>query len=55
VAGQWTALDEYSASKAYTVNYGEESMPKFFSNRLNFGAAIFHPTYLNDWTTLQLK
>lgn len=55
VGGDWSALDKYSAKQAYTVNYGEESMPKFFSNRLNFGAAIFHPTYLNDWTSLQLK
>jgi peptide/nickel transport system substrate-binding protein len=55
VASQWQALDQYTAQKAYVAAYGEESMPKFFSNRLNFGAAVFHPTYLNDWTTLQLK
>jgi hypothetical protein len=37
------------------VVYGAETMPKFFSDRVNFDAAVFHPTYLNDWTSLQLK
>jgi len=55
VAGEWTTLDEYTAQKAYVAAYGAESMPKFFSNRLDFGAAIFHPTYLNDWTSFKLK
>ena len=27
-------------------------MPKFFSDRIDFDAAVFHPTYLNDWSTL---
>ncbi|MGN6187711.1 MAG: ABC transporter substrate-binding protein [Conexibacter sp.] len=55
VANDWSTLDQYTASRAYVAVYGTETMPKFFSNRLNFGAAIFHPTYLNDWTSLQLK
>jgi peptide/nickel transport system substrate-binding protein len=55
VAGDWRALDEYTARHAYVVVYGSESLPKFFSNRLNFGAAVFNPTYLNDWTSFQLK
>ncbi|MGB2710721.1 MAG: ABC transporter substrate-binding protein [Conexibacter sp.] len=55
VADDWAALDEYTAEKAYVVVYGEESMPKFFSNRLDFDAAIFHPTYLNDWTSFKLE
>lgn len=55
VASDWTSLDEYTAKQAYVAVYGSESLPKFFSNRLNFGAAVFHPTYLNDWTTFQLK
>jgi peptide/nickel transport system substrate-binding protein len=52
---RWRALDEYVAKKAYQVVYGSELYPKFFSNRLNFQAAVFHPLYLNDWSTLQLK
>jgi peptide/nickel transport system substrate-binding protein len=55
VASDWTKLDEYTAGQAYVAVYGSESLPKFFSDRLNFTAAVFHPTYLNDWTTLQLK
>jgi peptide/nickel transport system substrate-binding protein len=55
VGTKWQALDRYTAQRAYVVAYGEESLPKFFSNRLNFGAAVFHPTYLNDWTSFQLK
>jgi len=55
VADQWRSLDEYTARQAYVVVYGSESMPKFFSNRLNFAAGIFNPTYLNDWSSFQLK
>jgi peptide/nickel transport system substrate-binding protein len=55
VASQWSTLDQYTARRAYVVVYGTETMPKFFSNRVNFAAAVFHPTYLNDWTSLQLK
>jgi hypothetical protein len=55
VAGQWQALDEYTAKKTYVVVYGSEQVPKFFSNRIDFGSAVLHPTYLNDWSTWQLK
>jgi len=55
VATDWRTLDEYTARQAYVVVYGSESLPKFFSNRLNFGAAVFNPTYLNDWSSFQLK
>ena len=55
VADEWSALDQYTARRAYVVVYGEQTMPKFFSDRLDFDAALFHPTYLNDWTSLQLK
>jgi peptide/nickel transport system substrate-binding protein len=55
VADEWSALDRYVASRAYVAVYGSESMPRFFSDRIDFDAAIFHPTYLNDWTSLQLK
>jgi hypothetical protein len=52
---EWQALDEYVARRAYVLVYGSELLPKFFSNKLNFSAAIFHPLYLTDLTSLQLK
>jgi peptide/nickel transport system substrate-binding protein len=55
VADEWSALDQYTARRAYVVVYGTETMPKFFSDRMNFESAVFHPTYLNDWSTLQMK
>jgi peptide/nickel transport system substrate-binding protein len=55
VASQWQALDEYTAKKAYVVVYGAEQVPKFFSDRIDFDSAVVHPTYLNDWSTWQLK
>jgi peptide/nickel transport system substrate-binding protein len=55
VASRWQQLDEYLAKKAYIVSYGQQQVPKFFSDKLNFGAAVFHPLYGNDWSTLELK
>jgi peptide/nickel transport system substrate-binding protein len=55
VADQWSELDQYLARQAYIAAYGAESMPKFFSDRVDFDSAVFHPTYLNDWSTMQLK
>jgi peptide/nickel transport system substrate-binding protein len=55
VADQWSELDQYLARQAYIAAYGAESMPKFFSDRVDFDSAVFHPTYLNDWSTFQLK
>jgi peptide/nickel transport system substrate-binding protein len=55
VASQWQALDEYVAKKAYVAVYGSEQVPKFMSDRINFDAAQVQPTYLNDWSTWELK
>ncbi len=55
VVPRWQALDEYTAKQAYLAVSGYEEVPKFFSNRINFGAAIFHPVYGNDWSSLELK
>jgi hypothetical protein len=55
VASQWQAVDEYTAKKAYVVVYGSEQVPKFMSNRIDFGSAVVQPTFLNDWSTWQLK
>jgi peptide/nickel transport system substrate-binding protein len=55
VVGRWQALDQYTAQKAYLAVFGYDEVPKFFSNRIDFGTAVFHPVYGNDWSTLQLK
>jgi peptide/nickel transport system substrate-binding protein len=55
VEGEWQALDQYTMRKAYVVVYGAEAVPKFYSNRIDFDSAILHPTYGNDYTSLQLK
>ena len=55
VSGEWRALDEYVAKKGYVAVYGSEELPKFLSTRIDFGSAVFHPLYLNDWSTWQLK
>jgi len=54
-ASRWQQLDQYLAKKAYIAAYGQELEPKFFSDRINFGAAVFTPVYGNDWSTLELK
>lgn len=55
VASRWTALDEYTASKAYVYVYGSEQVPQFFSDKINKDAVIFHRTYFNDLTSIALK
>jgi peptide/nickel transport system substrate-binding protein len=55
IVGRWQALDEYTAKKAYVATFGYDVVPKFFSNKINFAKAIFHPVYGNDWSSLQLK
>ena len=47
---QWQALDEYVAKKAYVAVFGYQTFPKFTSNRINYGAAVFHPMYGWDCT-----
>jgi len=55
VATQWEDLDRYVAQKAYQVVYGSEQVPQFYSTKLDFESAIFHPLYWNDWSSVQLK
>ena len=55
VADQWKALDEYVAKKAYVAVYGSEQVPKFFSDKIDFDSAVVMPSYLNDWSSWQLK
>jgi peptide/nickel transport system substrate-binding protein len=55
VASNWAQLDQYTAQQAYEAVYGYEQVPKFMSNRINFGTAVFHPVYYNDWSSWQLN
>jgi peptide/nickel transport system substrate-binding protein len=55
VASQWQQLDQYTAQQAYEAVYGYDQVPKFMSNRINFGSAVFHPVYYNDWSSWQLN
>lgn len=55
VSGEWRSLDQYVAKKAYVAVYGSEELPNFTSTRIDFGSLTFHPLYLTDWTSLQLK
>jgi len=55
VASQWETLDNYVAKQAYQVVYGSEQVPQFYGSRIDFGSAVFHPLYWNDWSTVQLK
>jgi peptide/nickel transport system substrate-binding protein len=49
------ALDRYTATKAYVAVFGYQTFPKFTSDRLNYGAIVFHPLYGWDWTSFELK
>jgi len=55
VASRWQALDTYTAQKAYIAAFGQELQPMFYSDRINFGAAIFHPLYGTDFSSISLK
>jgi peptide/nickel transport system substrate-binding protein len=55
VVSRWQVLDQYTAQKAYMLVFGYDEVPKFFSDRIDFGAAVFHPVYGNDWSSLRLK
>jgi peptide/nickel transport system substrate-binding protein len=55
VASRWQALDTYTAQKGYIAAFGQELQPMFYSDRINFGAAIFHPLYGTDFSSISLK
>jgi peptide/nickel transport system substrate-binding protein len=54
-ARDWQSLDAYVAKKAYVGVYGYQTFPDFTSNRINYGAIVFHPLYGFDWSSFQLK
>ena len=55
VVSKWQALDQYVAKKAYVAVFGYQTFPKFTSNRINYGAIVFHSVYGWDFTSFQLK
>jgi peptide/nickel transport system substrate-binding protein len=55
VGSQWEDLDRYTADKAYALVYGSEQVPQFYSSRIDFNSAVFHPVYFTDWSSVQLK
>jgi peptide/nickel transport system substrate-binding protein len=50
----WDALDRHAAARAYLDVVGHRSVPKFLSNRIDFGSAIVSPVYLGDVTSWRL-
>lgn len=55
IAGQWQALDTYLAEQAYIAAFGEQLVPKFYSNRIDFKRAAFHVLFGNDFSTMKLR
>jgi hypothetical protein len=54
-ASDWTALDEYTAAKAYDIVFGYQTWPEFTSTRIDFKALIVQPSYGWDWTSIKLN
>jgi peptide/nickel transport system substrate-binding protein len=55
VSSQWAALDEYAANHAYYIVWGSAELVKFFSSRIQFSSAVFHPLFFNDYSTWRLN
>ncbi|MCB0828115.1 MAG: ABC transporter substrate-binding protein [Solirubrobacterales bacterium] len=57
VADQWEAWDEalVSPPNSYIAPYGHRKIATFTSDRIDFDAVVFHPLYLNDYSSFQLK
>ena len=55
IAGQWQALDQYVAQKAYVAVFGYQTFPAFTSSRIDLSKAIFHGLYGWDWSSLATK
>jgi peptide/nickel transport system substrate-binding protein len=55
VAKDWTDLDTYLAKKAYIVSFGNQEVPQFMSDKMNFSTVAFNPVYGNDWSTFDKK
>jgi peptide/nickel transport system substrate-binding protein len=48
--------DKYAVDHAYVAPYGQETVSTFFSERMDFeNCLLFHPVYLNDYSSWCLK
>jgi peptide/nickel transport system substrate-binding protein len=54
-AKKYAAVDRKLVEKAYVIPYGNRKLTKITSERIAFDAALFHPVYALDLTTLALK
>lgn len=57
VAEDWSKLNRYLVSppQSYVAPFGHNKLPSFFSERMDAEAAIFHPIFLNDYTSFALE
>jgi len=53
-ARAWAALERHTAQQAYLAVIGQRSLPKFFSDRIDFRTAIISPVFLEDVSSWQL-
>jgi peptide/nickel transport system substrate-binding protein len=53
-ARAWAALERHTAARAYLDVIGQRTLPKFFSDRIDFGAAIISPVFLEDVSSWRL-
>jgi peptide/nickel transport system substrate-binding protein len=53
----WATLDSYVVSppQSYLAPFGHNRRSTFFSERLSFDSALFHPVYGNDYSSFVLK
>jgi peptide/nickel transport system substrate-binding protein len=54
-AAAWAALERHTAERAYFDVIGQRALPKFFSDRIDFRAAIVSPVFLADISSWRLR
>ncbi len=53
---QASEADRFAVEHAYVAPYGQETISTFFSERMDFeNCPLFHPVYLNDYSSWCLK
>jgi peptide/nickel transport system substrate-binding protein len=55
LATKWEALDRYVVEQAYVAPFGEQKVPKFYSDRVDYGQGVMHVQFGNDFSSLRLK
>ena len=54
VEQEWADLNRYVVESAVVAPYGHRKLATFFSDRMDFESAQFHPVYQNDYTSFAL-